>query len=78
MRRGLEEPRISEVGVRELSRETSRIVRLAARGERLIVTRNGQPVAVILGMDDAIDWLVASADEFVRLRMAAREELARE
>ena len=78
MSHGSAEPRISEVGVRELSRATSRMVRLALRGERLIVTRNGQPVAVILGVDDAVEWLVASADEFERLRMAAREELARE
>ncbi len=69
---------ISEVTVRELTRATSRQVNRASTGERLIVTRNGQPVAVILGIDDAVDWLVASADEFVRLRIAARDELDRE
>ena len=73
----LDRPRISEVTVRELTRTTSRMVAAAAAGERLIVTRNGQPVAVLLGIDDAVDWLVTSADEFVRLRMAAREELDR-
>jgi prevent-host-death family protein len=66
---------ISEVSVRELTRATSRMVARPSAGERLIVTRSGQPVAVVLGIDDALDWLVASADEFVRLRMAAREEL---
>jgi prevent-host-death family protein len=69
--------RITEVSIRELTRATSRMVELASGGERLIVTRNGQPTAVILGIDDAVEWLVSSADEFVRLRMAAREELYR-
>jgi len=77
MRDPVERPRISEVTVRELNRATSRMIDLASSGERLIVTRNGQPIAVIISIDDAIEWLVTSADEFVRLRMAAREEVAR-
>jgi prevent-host-death family protein len=51
------------------------MIALASTGERLIVTRNGRPVAVILGIDSALDWLVASAEEFVRLRLAASAEL---
>ena len=77
MRDPVERPRISEVTVRELNRATSRMIDLASSGERLIVTRNGQPMAVIISIDAAIEWLVTSADEFVRLRMAAREEVAR-
>jgi prevent-host-death family protein len=66
---------IEEVSIRELTRATSQVVQRASSGERMIVTRNGQPIAVILGIDDAVDWLVSSTDEFVRLRIAARKEL---
>lgn len=66
---------ISEVSVRGLNRATSRVIDRASAGERIIVTRNGQPIAVILSLDDAAEWLVASADQFVRLRISAREEL---
>ena len=68
-------PVIREVGVRELNRRTSRVVEMAEAGERVIVTRDGQPTAVLLGVDQAFDLLLVSSEEFVRMRMQAREEL---
>jgi prevent-host-death family protein len=65
---------IREVGVRELNRRTSRMVEMAEAGERLIITRDGQPAAVLLGVDQAIDLLLANSEEFVRMRMRGREE----
>jgi hypothetical protein len=53
------------------------VIELAEAGERAIVTRDGQPAAVLLGVDQAIDFLLVSSEEFVRMRMRAREELER-
>jgi prevent-host-death family protein len=66
---------IREVGVRELNRRTSRVVEMAEAGQCIIVRRDGQPAAVLLGVDQAIDLLLVSSEEFVRMRMRAREEV---
>jgi len=68
-------PTIHEVSVRELNRSTSQVLGMARDGARIIVTRHGEPIAVVLSVDQAIDLLLASSEEFVRMRMAAREEL---
>ena len=47
------------------------------RGDRVIVTKHGTPIAVILCIDEAADLLLASAEEFVRMRVDARAELGR-
>ncbi len=41
------------VGIRELQRDTSAIVRRVSEGNRLVVTRNNRPVAVLIGIADA-------------------------
>jgi len=38
----------SEVGIRELKNETSRIIERVERGEAITVTRRGEPVATIV------------------------------
>jgi antitoxin (DNA-binding transcriptional repressor) of toxin-antitoxin stability system len=65
---------IREVGVRELNRGTTR-VQMAMAGDRVIVTRDGQPIAVLLSVDRAIELLLISSEEFVRMRLRARQEL---
>ncbi len=65
---------IREVGVRELNRRTSRVIEMAEAGQRVVVTRDGQPAAVLLAVDQAIDLLLVSSEEFVQARMRAREE----
>ncbi len=66
---------IREVGVRALNRGTTRVLEMAMAGDRVIVTRDGQPIAVLLGVDQAIELLLISSEEFVRMRLRARQEL---
>jgi prevent-host-death family protein len=68
---------IREVSVRELNRATSRVVAGAVDGERVIVTRHGRPIAVILSIEQAVDLFLTSSEEFVRMRLGAHEELDR-
>jgi prevent-host-death family protein len=68
---------IREVGVRELKSEASRVFDGVVDGERVIVTRNGHPIAVMLSIEQAIDLFLTSSDEFVRMRLRARDELDR-
>ncbi len=72
-----ESERIREVGVRELKSGASAVLDGVVEGERVIVTRNGHPIAVILSIEQAVDFLVTSSEEFVRMRLLAREELDR-
>jgi prevent-host-death family protein len=64
---------IGEVGVRELSRDTSGVLRDVRDHERIIVTRHGHPIAVVLSVAACIDLVVA---EEVRLPRR-REQRAR-
>src|SRR6266508_3534281 len=45
---------VEEVSVRELSRDTSRVLGRVRAGRRAIVTNRGTPVAVIMEVDEAI------------------------
>ena len=72
-----EPKRIREVGVRELKSGTSAVLDAVVDGERVIVTRHGHPVAVILSIEHAVDLLLTNSDQFVRMRLRAREELDR-
>lgn len=65
---------LAEVGVRQLSRETTRVLDLVESGERLIVTRQHRPIALILSVDEAEEFFLAHAPELVRLRVDARTE----
>jgi prevent-host-death family protein len=68
---------IREVGVRELKSRMSAVLDGVIDGERVIVTRNGHPIAVILSIEQAVDLFLASSEGFVRMRLRAREELDR-
>jgi prevent-host-death family protein len=63
-----------EVTVRELSRATGSGLEEVSAGKRMVITRHGNPVALILAIDDAIEVFLAHAEEFVRMWLAAREE----
>ncbi len=53
------EPRDTRVvGVRELSRDTSKLLEEVRNYGRLIVCRHGEPVAVILSVEDGLDWVL--------------------
>ena len=45
---------VEEVSVRDLSRDTSRVLARVRQGRRAIVTSRGTPVAVILEVDEAL------------------------
>jgi len=67
------------VGIRELSRETSRVVEgVHTSGRPTVVTRNGRLVAAIVPIaeDDLEDWVLANAPEYVQSMAEADEELA--
>jgi prevent-host-death family protein len=48
-----------EATVRELSRDTSRLLREVREEGRIIVCRHGDPVAVILSVEDGLDWALS-------------------
>jgi prevent-host-death family protein len=68
---------ICEATVTELDRAVSRFIDRAIEGERVIITRQRRPVAVLVGLEDATDLLVAGSDRFALMRREAREELER-
>jgi prevent-host-death family protein len=63
---------VGKVSVGKLNRSTSRVLRAVRTGERLIVTRHGQPQAVLLSMSDAIELLVEP--ELPALAVAAERD----
>jgi prevent-host-death family protein len=67
------------VGIRELSRETSKVVEGVQRtGRPTVVTRNGRLVAALVPIveDELEDWVLANAPEFVTSLHDADEDLA--
>ena len=66
---------IREFGIRDLKDRASEVIRSVASGERVVVTKRGNPVAVVVSIEDALDLLLANSDEFVRMRLEARRDL---
>lgn len=64
---------MSEIGLKELKNTASRVIESVEGGERVIVTKRGRPAAVIMSIEDAEDFVLAFAEEFVEMRMAARK-----
>jgi prevent-host-death family protein len=67
------------IGVRELSRQTREVVdRLEANGQPTIITKQGQPVAALIAVDDdrLQDLVLAAAPEFAESAREADEALA--
>jgi prevent-host-death family protein len=65
-----------EIGIKELKNNASRVVGEVEAGERVVVTKRGRPAAVIMSMEDAEDFVLANAEEFVRMRARSRAEHA--
>jgi prevent-host-death family protein len=67
------------VGVRELGRSASKVVGDVRRtGRPVIVTVNGQPVAVVVPLkpEDLEDYVLEFGEQFIRDRLEADRELA--
>lgn len=71
---------MATVNVRELARNTSKVIDDVAKRHRpTLVTRAGRPVAAVVPIDaDALeDWILANAPEFVEGMRLADEEARR-
>jgi prevent-host-death family protein len=64
---------IREVGVRELEDQIASVLARVLDGERVIVTRRGKPIAVLLGVEEAMELILLSSEEFVRMRLRTRD-----
>ncbi len=65
-----------EIGIKELKNTASRVIEEVEAGERVVVTKRGRPAAVIMSMEDAEDFVLAHAKEFVEMRQRARRDHA--
>jgi prevent-host-death family protein len=63
---------LHEIGIKELKNTASRVIEEVEAGERVIVTKRGRPAAVIMSMEDAEDFVLAHAKEFVEMRQRGR------
>jgi prevent-host-death family protein len=63
---------MAEIGIKELKNTASKVIEDVEAGERVVVTKRGRPAAVIMSMEDAEDFVLAHAEEFVRMRLAGR------
>ena len=65
---------MAEIGIKELKNTASEVIEDVEAGERVVVTKRGRPAAVIMSIDDAEDFVLAHADEFVRMRLKGRRD----
>lgn len=74
----MSQPHIEIVNVRELARNTSRVLEEVEEGTFVLVTRNGKPVATVtpISQDALDDFVMAHAPEFVQAREEAEKEIA--
>lgn len=68
---------MAEIGIKELKNTASRVTEDVENGERYVVTKRGRPAAVLMSIDEAEDYVLANAEEFVRMRMEGRRAHAR-
>src|SRR5262245_35326666 len=67
---------MATVGIRELSRETSRVIKqFEETGEPLIITRENRPIGVLQAVDSSQleDLVLATAPEFQESSQRTRE-----
>jgi prevent-host-death family protein len=53
---------IEEISVRELSRHTCGVLTRVRERNRMIVTRHGHPIAVLLSIDDCIELVLTHGE----------------
>jgi len=64
---------LAEIGIKQLKNTASRVIEDVEAGERVIVTKRGRPAAVIMSIQDAEDFVLAHAEEFVEMRLSGRK-----
>lgn len=67
---------MAEIGVKELKATASAVIDRVEAGGAYVVTRRGRPAAVLMPVEEAEDLVLASADEYVRMRREARTAYA--
>ena len=68
---------MAEIGIKELKSGASRVVDEVAAGRSYVITKRGQPAAVLMPIDEAEDHVLANAEEFISMRRRAREAYRR-
>ena len=68
---------MAEIGVKELKATASAVIERVEGGAAYVITKRGRPAAVLLPIEEAEDLVLASADEYVRLRREARAAYAK-
>jgi prevent-host-death family protein len=63
---------MAEIGVKALKATASAVIDEVEGGAAYVVTKRGRPAAVLMPIEEAEDLVLANADEYVRLRKAAR------
>ena len=69
-------PRAREIGIKALQTRLSSLIDQLPGDRRLLVTRRGRPVAVLLSVEEARDYLIGYSDKLVQARLDARTEHA--
>lgn len=64
---------MAEIGVKELKATASAVLESVEAGTAYVVTKRGRPAAVLLPVEEAEDLVLANADEYLRMRRAARD-----
>lgn len=68
---------MAEIGIKELKATASAVIEEVEGGASYVVTKRGRPAAVLMSIDEAEDIVLAHADEYIRMRRAARAAYAR-
>ena len=63
---------MAEIGIKQLKATASAVIDQVEDGTAYVVTKRGRPAAVLMPVEDAEDYVLANADEYVRMRRAAR------
>jgi prevent-host-death family protein len=63
---------MAEIGIKELKNQTSKVIDEVEAGATYAVTKRGRLTAVIIPVDEAEDFVLAHASEFVNMRLEAR------
>ena len=69
---------MAEIGVKELKATASAVIDEVEAGASYVITKRGRPAAVIVPVDEAEDIVLANAEEYVRMRRAARSAYTRD
>jgi prevent-host-death family protein len=66
-------PNTRELGIRELKDRLCRVLAELPEEGRVLITKHGRPVALLITVEESYDYLLAFAEEFAQARLEARE-----